>query len=130
LGVAGLKPNRSAEAAGDHRLRRDDESVGERHAPAIERIGFDRVDGSAELAFSEPDKRQAEQDASDGRYGRLYRIGKGEHRRKPAARLDAIEQPVQVLHHLAHRRDQNARHHPDHAGQHDHDNAARLQKRE
>ncbi len=89
LRVARLQSDRSAKAAGDHRLPGDDERVGERHAPAIERVGLDRVDGRAEFPLPQPDHRQPEQDAAYRRYQRLHRALQGKHRRTaelPAAR--------------------------------------------
>ena len=44
LGVAGFQSDRGADAARPHGLRRDDHAADERHAAAVQRIGFDRID--------------------------------------------------------------------------------------
>ena len=44
LRIAGLEPDRRADAARPYRLRRDDDAAEKRHAAAMQRIGFDRID--------------------------------------------------------------------------------------
>ena len=130
LRIARLQSNRGAKTAGDHRLPGDDEGVGQRHAPAIERVGLDRIDRGAEFPLSQPDHRQPEQDAADRRYQSLHRALQGKHRRKPAAGLNAEQQSMHAQHQLAHGCDEHARHHPDDTGQNDDDDAPRLEQRD
>jgi hypothetical protein len=47
LGVARLQPDRRADAVGQDGLGRHEQAVAERHASAIQGVGFDRVDGAA-----------------------------------------------------------------------------------
>ena len=64
LGVAGFEPDRGADAAGPNRLRRDDDAAEERHAPAMQRIGFDRIDFPLRTPALQEFARDAEYDAA------------------------------------------------------------------
>ena len=70
LGVAGLEPDRGAEAVGAQRLRADDEGVDHRHAAAGERVGLDRVDRAATTAAQQQPVAGAEQQTAADRQQR------------------------------------------------------------
>ncbi len=65
LGVAGLQPDRGADAARPHRLQRHDDTAAKRHPPAMQRIGFDRIDLARRPETREPQKRQAQQQPAE-----------------------------------------------------------------
>ena len=64
LGIAGFQADRGADAARPHGLRRHDQAAAQRHAAAVQRIGFDRVDLGAAPA-GDVGGGQAEQQAAE-----------------------------------------------------------------
>ena len=64
LRVARLKSDGSAAAVRDHGLHRHEEALAERHAPAAQGVGLDRIDRRRRLPASEPDFDRAEQEAA------------------------------------------------------------------
>ena len=68
LRVAGLETDRGADAARPHRLRRDDDAAEERHAAAMQRIGFDRIDFPLRPPAPDDFAGNAEYDAADQRH--------------------------------------------------------------
>ena len=75
LRVAGLEPNRSADAARPHRFRRNNDAAQERHATAVQRIGFDRIDFAFRPPVGDQFARNAEhQTTQQGNRNRNRRI--------------------------------------------------------
>ena len=60
LGVTGFQSNRSADSAGPYRLRRHDDTAAKRHPPAMQGVGFDRVDFTRRPPSQQQQKRQAQ----------------------------------------------------------------------
>jgi len=64
LGIAGFQADGGADPARPHRLRRHDQAAAQRHTPAVQRVGLDRVDlGAApagDVGGGEPEQQPAE----------------------------------------------------------------------
>jgi hypothetical protein len=69
LGIASFQADRSADAARPYGLRRHDQAAAERHTPAVQRIGFDRVDFGA-ASPRDIGRHQAEQQTAEARRGK------------------------------------------------------------
>ena len=116
LGVAGLEPDRGADAARPRRLARDDKAPGERHAPAMQRIGFDRVDLAARPFARDHRRNQTETEPAQQRNGqgqRRIERGLGGQR---FAWAKGEEQPVQQQHGFAHGGHDQTAEHADYGG--------------
>jgi hypothetical protein len=60
LGVARLQADRCADPARPHRLRCDDQAAAQRHAPAMKRVGFDRVHLACRAVSGNYDTRKSQ----------------------------------------------------------------------
>ncbi len=106
LGIAGLEPDRAADAARPDRLQRHDHAAAERHPPAIKRVGFDRVDFAGRPDPEQQKERKSQQQAADrGNHERAHGIDAGLARQPVAVR--------QIEQHRMQHRDEAAhdRHH-------------------
>ena len=72
LGVTGLQPHRGADAVRQDRLQHDDQAVVERHAPAIQCVGLDRVDRAPRAVAHDGKTDQPDQQPAQGRARRRY----------------------------------------------------------
>ena len=70
LAVTGLKADGRTETARHQRLHPDCDTVDDRHAATLKRIGLDRVDGSARPIADEQEVGAAEQQATGCRHQR------------------------------------------------------------
>jgi hypothetical protein len=102
LGVAGLKPNRRPNPARPHRLDRDDDAAEKRHASAVQRIGFNRIDFPFRAPMSDQFTRHSEREtAEQGNQNRNRRI-EPKQPGEAHAGVQMKQQPMQGVHASAH----------------------------
>ena len=118
LGIRRLQPDRGADAVGDDGLQHDDETAGERHPPAEQRVRLHRIDRAAGI-----DARDAEGDEAKHEPAQ-YGDGDGEDGVEPVHGAQAlvvadVEQDlVQQLRHGRDQPDGDTRRDPDQGGHH------------
>ena len=81
LRIAGLEPDRGAAAVRDHGLRRHKQALAERHAPAAQGVGLDRINRRRRLSAREPEVDRAEQKAAQHRRRQKRRAARRARRR-------------------------------------------------
>ena len=91
LRVAGLEPDRSSDTARPHRFRRNNDAAEKRHAAAMQRIGFDRIDLPLRPPAGDQLARDAEYETADQRDRNGDRRIEPEHPRQAHARLKLEE---------------------------------------
>src|SRR6266852_2165449 len=104
LGIARFQADRCTDPARPHRLRRDNQAAAQRHAPAVKRVGFDRVDFARRPAMRNQDtgKSQAEsaEHRDEDRYARIEVRLRGQ----PLARAEPEQNDVQQIDQCRHGR--------------------------
>ena len=119
LGVAGLQPDRCPHAARPHRLRRDDQAAAQRHAPAVQRVGFDRVDFARRPMTRKQDTGEPEAQSAEHRnQDRRVRI-ESRLRGQPLARAEPEQKHMQHIHQRRHGRHHQPAERADHDRQQD-----------
>ena len=78
LRVTGFQPDRRADAARPHRLRRHDHAAAKRHPAAMQRVGLDRIDFAGRPKTLQHQERKPQQQTAEAR-----------HQERPQ-RLDAV----------------------------------------
>ena len=117
LRIAGLETDRSADPARPHRLRRDDDAAEERHAAAVQRVGFDRIDLALRPPPPDDLAGRAHHHAADERHGDGDIGIEREPRRQPLAVLKIEKQLMQQFDRHAHAGHDNAGNHADQSRQ-------------
>ena len=109
LRISGLDADRRADAARPHRLRSDDDAAEKRHAAAVQRVRFDRID----LPFRPPAHDQFARDAEDDPAGKRHRDRhqriEPQQSRQPHAGLKMKKHAMQNIDAGAHRRHDHVR---------------------
>ena len=96
LGIAGLEPDRGADAARPDGLRGHDHAAAKRHAPAVQRIGLDRVDFPLRPPARDQPDRDAENDAAGQRHA-TPRPGSSRAGRQPLPGVEAEQQRCSTI---------------------------------
>jgi hypothetical protein len=104
LGIAGFEADRCADPARPHRLRRDDQAAAQRHAPAMQRIGLDRVDFARRPIPRDHDTRQSQDEPAEGRHEDRDPRVESRLRRQPLPRTEPEQNDVQQIDERRHRR--------------------------
>ncbi len=129
LGVAGLEADRRAATVRQHRLRRDEQALLERHAAAAQRVRLDRVHHGGPLPARAPEIDGAERKA------RQHRRGESGDRRDPRggaeARIErnAVDHDMRDIDDQRHHADGDARERADDDRQRDQPELAAAQRR-
>ncbi|MGY4425137.1 hypothetical protein ACVWY2_007586 [Bradyrhizobium sp. JR6.1] len=118
LGVAGLEPDRAADAARPDRLQRHDHAAAERHPAAIKRVGLDRVDFPGRPNPEQQQERYSKhQSANRGNHEGAHGIDAGL-ARQPIAQRQIEQHRMQHRDEAAHDRDHEAANGADQQRQH------------
>ena len=118
LRIARLKPYRGPHPVGPHRLAHHDQAGVQGHAPAMQRIRFDRVDGAPvpPLRQRQPGKPQPQ--PPQRRHQQRVQQPNLNLGGQPLMRADIVQHLMHPLRHRAHRDDAQARSRPNESRQH------------
>ncbi len=119
LGVSCFKPDRGADAAGPHRLQRHDHAAAERHPPAMQRIGLDRIDFPRRPPPLQQQERQPQQQPAETRDQQRPQRIDAELAGKPIPHLEIEQHHMEPFDRGAHRRHHQAADGADQGRQHD-----------
>ncbi len=119
LGIAGLHSDRSTDPARPDGLQRDDQTAGERHASAMQRVRLDRID----FAIRPPSRDQfagnAEQDTAGKRHGNRDERIEMQQARQPHAGIEVEKHAMQQVDACPHHRHHDAGSGADEGCEHD-----------
>ena len=119
LGIAGLQPDRGADAVRQDRLHHDDQAVVQRHAPAVQRVGLDRVDGASWVITHDYQAEQPDQQAAQCRHRDGADRIEFDHGAEALAGADPEQQLMDQLRGFGHQPHGDAGTATDEGGQHD-----------
>ena len=119
LGVAALQPDRGADAVRHHGLQHDQDAVVQRHAPAVQRVGLDRVDRAARPLAGDQVADQPEGQAAEGGDRHGAQGGQLDHGAEALGGADQEQGLVDELGDHGHEPDHDAGAGADHGGEDD-----------